>query len=381
MKKLVLALCLTANCVVFAQNYTVNLGVDTISPDKKAVAELWFNYLKSNPDSLYDNPFWNEEEKQQYKGFDFLNSEGYISPSLYYFYLNNKILSISNFQDGYLVRSVFYYQNDFTVFAIVYVVAKKENGKFVLANYLPYYTKDWQHIKTEFVNYVVNPNHIFDENKVNDANIFLRKLYNTFDIPHENITYFIGENCDKTFNMIGFDYIIGEGDNNDCGHFDEKNNFIYADSFVGENHKHEFTRLLNKYFPNAHYFFLNGLSAYWSENSAHFGKDAFYHIKRINEFLKKNPQIDLNNITDGKTTFMDYETEPTYFYGALFVDYILRNGGIERLKEVLNTKISDDDFENFIEKELNIPPKTLNNYIRNKIQEIVDTGKFDVVPM
>ena len=246
---------------------------------------------------------------------------------------------------------------------------------------MPYYTKDWQHIKTEFINYVVYPNYIFVENKVKDANNFLKKLYNIFDIPHEDITYFIGENCDKTFNMIGFDFIFGMGNSNDCGHFDELNNFIYADSFVGENHKHEFTRLLNKHFPNGHFFFLDGLSTYWSENSAHHGKDAFYHIKRINEFLKKNSQINLNNIVDWKTTFMDYETDPHYFYGALFVDYILRNGGVGRLKEVLNTKISDDDFENFIEKELNIPPKTLNNYIRKKIQKIVDTGKFEVVPM
>ena len=181
--------------------------------------------------------------------------------------------------------------------------------------------------------------------------------------------------------MLGFDYVFGMGNSDDCGHFDKLNTFIYATSFIGENHKHEFTRIINTYFPNGHYFFLDGLSVYWSENSAHFGKDAFFHIKRINEYLKKNPKIDLNNITDAKNLFLDYETDPHYFYGALFVDYILRNGGIERLKEVLNTKISNDEFENFIEKELKIPPKTLNNYIRKKIEEIVKTGKFEVVPM
>ena len=172
MKKLILLLFLSTNLVVSAQNYTINLAVDTVFPDKKAVAELWFNYLKSTPDSLYNNPFWNEKEKQNYKGFDFLNSEGYLFPSLHYFRNNNKILSISNFQDGYLIRSIFY-QQDFTVFVIANVVARKENGKFVLANYLPYHTKDWQHIKTEFINYVAHPNHIFDESKVKDANNYL----------------------------------------------------------------------------------------------------------------------------------------------------------------------------------------------------------------
>jgi hypothetical protein len=380
MKTFILSVFLLINFIAFAQNHTVNFGVDTISPDKKAVAELWFNYLKSNPDSLYNNPFWNGEEKQRYKGFDFQNCDGYLSPSLHYFNRNNKILSISDFQDGYLVRSMFHYP-DCSVIAITNVVAKKENGKFVLANYLPYHTKNWQHINTEFISYVVHPNHIFDKNKVEDASTFLRKFYKVFDIQHENITYFIGEDCDKTFNMLGFDYIVGMGTGNDCGHFDELNKFIYATSFVGENHKHEFTRLINSYFPNGHYLFLNGLSVYWSENSALHGKDAFFHIKRINEFLQNHPETDLNNITDYTTIFMDYETDPHYFYGALFVDYILKNGGIKRLKEVLNTKISDDDFENFIEKELNIAPKTLNFYIRQTLQKIVKAGNFEIVPM
>lgn len=40
--------------------------VDTTQREVKAVYELIGNYINSNPDSLYNNPYWNEDEVDYY---------------------------------------------------------------------------------------------------------------------------------------------------------------------------------------------------------------------------------------------------------------------------------------------------------------------------
>lgn len=49
-----------------------------INPDIPAVAKLWKEYLDSYPDSLYNNPHWNEADKARYTSYDLLRSEGYL---------------------------------------------------------------------------------------------------------------------------------------------------------------------------------------------------------------------------------------------------------------------------------------------------------------
>jgi len=55
---------------LFAQEKTNDLSllissrVDTTSNDVKSIIKLYENYYKSNPDSIYDNPFWNKREKK-----------------------------------------------------------------------------------------------------------------------------------------------------------------------------------------------------------------------------------------------------------------------------------------------------------------------------
>ena len=42
---------------------TIHSRVDTTQREIKEIADLWINYLNSKPDSLYDNPYWNNAEK------------------------------------------------------------------------------------------------------------------------------------------------------------------------------------------------------------------------------------------------------------------------------------------------------------------------------
>jgi hypothetical protein len=47
----------------------VSNRVDTSSTDIKSILELYENYYKFNPDAIYDNPYWNKQEKKLYRYF------------------------------------------------------------------------------------------------------------------------------------------------------------------------------------------------------------------------------------------------------------------------------------------------------------------------
>jgi len=53
------------------------ISVNQKNHDIIEINELWKRYLQdSNPDSLYNNPYWKQEDKCKYNSYDLLRSEG-----------------------------------------------------------------------------------------------------------------------------------------------------------------------------------------------------------------------------------------------------------------------------------------------------------------
>src|SRR4051812_21544720 len=62
-------------------NITIHSRVDTSKKEINEIATLWANYLNSEPDSVYDNPYWNEAEKKRFNDFDLSRLFIYQFPS------------------------------------------------------------------------------------------------------------------------------------------------------------------------------------------------------------------------------------------------------------------------------------------------------------
>lgn len=366
---------LTISFNTTAQEISVNIGLDTLNLERNIIVKLWSNYLKSNPDEINNNPYWLENDKIKYKSYDLLKSEGFLSPSLYYFQLKNKILSISNEEDYYIIKSAFYSSETFDIYAITNVVATKVNDKFYLTNYQPKLIKDWKTKTIGNITYLYFPEYNFDEKKAEQANAYLNKMCSIFELNPKKINYFICRDCEDIFRVKGFDYVLSMGNQKECGFFDAYNNIVYATALAGENHQHEITHFINNYFPNANELLLTGLSAYWGENNSHNGKPLLYSIKRVNEYLKNHPEIDLNK--PNEFWKLDEETNPQYVIGALICDLAIEKDGIKMLKNILNKSKTDEELLNFIEKELKIKKGGLNNYLRKKIERISNENKFN----
>src|SRR6478736_1174336 len=86
-------------------NVTIHSRVDTSKQEIKEIVALWTHYLTSKPDSIYDNPYWNEAEKKKYSDFDFTRLFLYPFPSnrLLKEY-KPTILSVEKEGDNYAIR-------------------------------------------------------------------------------------------------------------------------------------------------------------------------------------------------------------------------------------------------------------------------------------
>ncbi|MFC7348209.1 hypothetical protein ACFQO9_15940 [Chryseobacterium zhengzhouense] len=369
MKKKFLGLLIFITTYASSQTYTTNFNVNTNNKDIKSIVDIWQSYLKTN-----SKEYWNTAETKDLKNFNILNIEGVINPSLMNWNFSNLILSVNLFsEDSYLIKSIFEGENK-SVFAITNVLAKKENGNFKLSNYLFDYTKNWRSHSSENITYFYRPDYILNVEEVSQAEKFYSELCKTFNLKSEKLTYFIAKDCDNIYDILGYEYIFSKGMSKECGYYEIQNNYIFATEKAGANHYHEITHFINKFYPNANYLLLTGVSAYLSGEKAHFGKPLIYHIKRVNEYLEKNKEISLSKPFDFYK--LDENTNPQYVIGGLLCDLIIERQGKNGLIEAFKNTKSDEEFLQFLQSKVLKKNENLNDVLRKKIKEISKTDEF-----
>lgn len=356
---------------------TVAAGVNIKDGDRKEVYDLWKNYLSSDPDKIFDTPYWNDVEKKKYKSYDLLKSEGFLSPSIYALQPNNIVLYIREMGDEYLIHSMYYWLNDGVLnpLAITDVIAKKEGGKFKLYNYLPFYTSNWKSKKIGIIDYYFHSDYVFDEEEAVKADTLLKKLNKLFDLDVKRVTYYIARDCDEVQRIKGFDYVVGMGKTpNVCAFFDALNNIVYSNSKAGEYHMHELIHVINTKYTDANYLLLMGLSVYTNDKNAHLAKSFIYQVSRVQHYLQNNPSLDL---TDFENLPQMQGLDFNYFVGALIADSILEKGGISLLKEALQNTKEEKDLLEFLKNKLGVDKKELNIILKNKFKKIEKSQKMN----
>lgn len=364
----------------FSQNISENIGLDSSNPDRREIIALWTNYLKSDPYQSNDFKDWLSSDKSRYASYDLLKNEGYLSPSIYAFGLSNKILSIEDIGNGFLIRSAFYHPETFDIYAVTFTPAVKENNRFVLTNYQPELTKEWTTKTCGYITYHFFPGYDFNQAKAEEANRFLSKICHAFGINPKPMNYFITRDCDDIFRTKGFDFVLGMGTGKECGFYDNINRIIYATAFAGENHQHEITHVVNEMFSTGNSLLLSGLSAYWGGDNAHRGQTFLHHVNRVHAYLEQHPEVDLNRPSEFWQ--LDELTNPSYVTGGLLCYAILKKGNIGLLKNALSQDMKGDDADQklmaFFRKH-HIVKTDLNTYLRKTLKEISEKNKLEIL--
>ena len=189
--------------------------IDTSNSEIKEILSLYEHYINSQPDSIYDNPYWNSVEKNLYKDFDFSRSSiynGLNSSQLFRIY-SPFVLSVEPINEKYQIKVL--YSNSATdppyvgskVWCIHMLIAVREKGNWKLENYLWEKTKNWQKRKSGFIEYVFPKAHQFDIERANIANAFCKDIIKRFN-PGFNSTFsfYLANGKDEMGELENFDY-------------------------------------------------------------------------------------------------------------------------------------------------------------------------------
>ena len=242
-------------------------------------------------------------------------------------------------------------------YCILTVFVKKENGKYKLYNALTLNGAKWQTKKINDVTFHFPSYHQFNNQKAEELINSIKKLREQWNLKSISINNYFADTFEEIDHLRGIDYQMGMGNRDKpTGLSDRDNNIIYCGG-QGENYFHEAVHIyLNGLFPDSPY--LEGLAVYYGGSMGH---DLKWHLNRLNQYLVKHPEINLNKFKE--FYYMDNYTNPISTIYGLICELAFKTGGKEKLQQLLEFK----DFDTSIKKMFKINNKGLNKFLREQI--------------
>ena len=351
----------------------VNNGVFVDDPQVARVVKLYQDYLNSNPDSVYDNPYWNSEEKSRYAIFDLLNI-GQVKPSLYKAARAYKptILSVAQEGDHWRIRTMFASQVDSgfcSPLAITDVLAKEERGGLKLFNVITLNTESWQHHKLGSINFICPPEYPFDQLKAEKLLRFIDSLSTLWNIQPIDVDYYYADRLDQVEQAKGYVYFMGYGNaDKPSGRADPKNRIVYSGG-LGEFFPHEFVHIyLYPRYPNAHSYFHEGYATLLGGSR---GASLSELLKNADRYLKVHPDFNIDSLfkLDDPGANLDYTTGAHYAFGGLFCKLAEEKGGFVALKKLFTYPDTSDGFFQALYDTFDVKKGEVGKWVREKVSE------------
>jgi len=361
----------------------ITVRVDTTDADVKAVYELVRHFYSTRPDSLYDNPYWNESEKKKYpepypaRSMIF-QSEDIIKsfPPL--------VLSIEKEKEYYCIRTLFYREGleepykGSNPWAISRLYAKKveikkkkevkenesdstkkDNKEYRLFDPLQILTKDWRHERIGPIDYYFPFNFYFDRRAGNKMAQFCRGLRNKYGVPDvEPIEFYIARSVDEIAQIVGLDFVLGPT----SGRSLTVNAQVFS-ALGNEWYPHEIVHVFFRdYKP--HYILMEGVATY-EGGSLKINFDSL--VIKLAEFLKRNDTMTFQNFLD--SPYLEGGTTFFYTIGGVLCKMADQKGGPTAVKALLEAGIDNEELYQKIESVLGIKRENVTEILRAKVKE------------
>jgi hypothetical protein len=361
---------LTVFCfgIAFAQKptiqYFIHSRVDTTKQDTKEIIALWTNYLSTNPDSIYNNPCWNESEKKKYRDFDFTRKFIYQFPAIQLLtYYKPTILSVEKEGENYAIRTLFNaegLEGDYkksNPWCITKLYAIKENNQWKLKNSISILTQTWKRKTIGKITFIYPAEHPFNEILANKANKFCDSIALKFQfIDWKPFDFYITKSGDELGRLLGFDFFF-TGYTTGMGMNDER---ILLSGFDSEWYPHEFVHLVVE--NKKRHGIINEGFATWQGGAME--KTFNERAKLLAQQLTKNDTVTFDNILNKK---WGWQFVAYYTTGAIICKLIYDKGGIIALKKILDTPPDDDKLIQTICELLKIKKTDLDKILRTEI--------------
>lgn len=355
-----------------AQTSTVNLTlharVDTSKQEIREIVELWRNYLSSKPDSIYNNPYWNEAEKMKFDDFDFTRSSIYQIPSAQLLnYYTPTVLSVEKEGKYFAIRTLFYAEGLDGIYkksnpwCITKLYATKENYSWKIQNAISIVTETWNRTTIGKITFVYPPEHNFNQKLAEKANKFCDSIALKFQLPDwKPFDMYITRNADELGKLLGFEFFFA-GYSTGRSMNEER---VLLGGTDSEYYPHEFIHMIDGT-KQIHGIVEEGFAT-WASDQLSSETTFNTGTKALAKALAKNDTVKLNDIVNKK---WGLQNASLYYYstGGIICKLIYNKGGVQALKKLLITPPDNDKLIQIICELLKIKTVDLDELLRAEI--------------
>jgi len=195
--------------------------------------------------------------------------------------------------------------------------------------------KNWNTTVVGTITYHYPSYHHFDKSKAKVLTDKIATLQHDWGLEPINIRYYFADTKEELEHLRGFDFTVAMGNRDKpSGMSDDTDNIVYCGGW-GENYFHEVVHVyLNRHYTQSP--LREGLAVFYGGSLGH---ELKWHITRLNEYLERHPQLDLER---DNFYYMDNFTNPnSTIMGLLCLDAYNRSG-IGGLKRIMAYTSLDD---------------------------------------
>jgi len=357
------------------QTVRVLSGVDTTDFEAGLALDTWKGYLGSKPELVFDNPFWSAEEKKKYKDVDLLRAA--YPPTIYSSGNQFEIVSFKPLGSGVYETKTLIQKSDAKLgthpLYLITTYVKKEGNDYKLINSLKTRTKTWLRTQSGRITYFTSPLVKFNEEKAEKLNLFINDtLVKIFKVKIMNVEYYIGKDFDEVQAARGFEIYPSMGNKTTVkSQSDPVNKIIYVGGGDENNTFEMFRVYVDPIYPNAHPILLKSLAAVYGNYN---NKTWEWHLRNFAAWLKAHPSTDLNN--PFKLPYIDAMTDPSIVIGGILIKKALKEGGLEKVNEMMEYGIQDKDFMRITEFMFSIKKVEFGDYFYDEIGRAAASSKI-----
>jgi hypothetical protein len=332
---------------------------------------LWQHYISDGKFQDTDSPYWSfENMKVPDENFWAIGIESLQHRD---YKVQCKIIGIFELENGYwsLISSFSHVDESGEIHldVIAAVYAKKINGRYLLISSAEYLKTVFEHRKVGNINYYIHPFHTFRLTEAEQMNEFNSEMAEEFGVEPLEFDYFVASNARDIARTWGYEYMnrmynpSGKG-----GIASWRNGTIYS----GNNSSyfpHELVHLYTYHLvpKDPHFWVGEGIATFYAGTSTYSFRD---HLLKLKEFLAKNPDYELSDISKLKKTIPngEYASDFRYVIGGLLMMKIYEKEGVKGLVESLRYGTSDEEFYQLLEDKLGVKKEYLDAYIKAEMK-------------
>ena len=342
---------------------------------EQQLIELWQNYISDGNFQDINSPYWSfENMKVPDENFWAIGIENFKEKE---YKVQCKIIGIFEVENGYwsLISSFSHLDEseEMHLDVISSVYAKKIDDQYLLISSAEYLKSVFEHHKVGNINYYVHPFHKIKLAEAEQMNEFNLEMAKEFGVEPLEFDYFAASNARDISRTWGYEYMnrmynpSGKG-----GVASWRNMTIYS----GNNssyYPHELVHLYTYHVipKDPHFWVGEGIATFYAGTSTYSFNG---HMLKLKQFLEKNSEYDLSDISKLKKTIPNGEhaSDLRYVVGGLLMMNIYKKEGVKGLVEALQYGTSDEDFYQLIEDKLEVTKDEFDVYIKREMKNYTE---------